>query len=377
MVHVMFDVGALSVVENRWSPQLVCAGVDAMRRLRPTLVHDPELCCRHYSSTAWRWRSGSLTMLIAVALMALSAAEVADDAHARRTRLQAVGGAGFIAPASTAAGWTSFSRQGQKLRSVGGLRGASARGGGSHHRHSCAIPATSSASICCEGQTSGRQRSSSSVARVPQLRTSDHRRRRRGSSSSSRLLLLASAVGADVNATVGAEIASPIASAEVALPSDVGTKKNGQPPPPSQSSRTKKSTSIEGKEATVIITEAGGRPHTVASKAKISAANKGKKPWNVGVGHSEETRRKIAEGARNAAKRRREKTAESLVREMERGNCGWEWVGGFSIFHSPPAFLRCDCGVIHSVAVVLMSSTAFDLSTGVDFFSVWLVVQGG
>ncbi|CAN0374805.1 unnamed protein product, partial [Ectocarpus sp. 13 AM-2016] len=61
-------------------------------------------------------------------------------------------------------------------------------------------------------------------------------------------------------------------------------------------------------------TEAGGRPHTVASKAKISAANKGKKPWNVGVGHSEETRRKIAEGARNAARKRRQKTAESLVR---------------------------------------------------------------
>ncbi|CAN0029606.1 unnamed protein product, partial [Hapterophycus canaliculatus] len=79
----------------------------------------------------------------------------------------------------------------------------------------------------------------------------------------------------------------------------------------------KESTSVEGKETTVIITEAGGRPHTVASRAKISAANKGKKPWNVGVGHSDETRRKIAEGARNAAKKRREKAAESLGMTLE------------------------------------------------------------
>ncbi|GMI16559.1 hypothetical protein TrLO_g718 [Triparma laevis f. longispina] len=36
-----------------------------------------------------------------------------------------------------------------------------------------------------------------------------------------------------------------------------------------------------------------GRPHTAEAKAKISAANKGKKPWNVGLSHSESTRQKI------------------------------------------------------------------------------------
>jgi len=44
-----------------------------------------------------------------------------------------------------------------------------------------------------------------------------------------------------------------------------------------------------------------GRLHSAESKAKISAANKGKAPWNVGKHHSEETKRKIAEGARRAA----------------------------------------------------------------------------
>jgi hypothetical protein len=43
-----------------------------------------------------------------------------------------------------------------------------------------------------------------------------------------------------------------------------------------------------------------GHPHTNESKAKISAANKGKTPWNVGRQHSEETKRKIAEKTREA-----------------------------------------------------------------------------
>ena len=72
--------------------------------------------------------------------------------------------------------------------------------------------------------------------------------------------------------------------------------------------------SVEGEESTVTITEAGGRPHTATSRARISAANKGKEPWNKGGRHSEETRRKIAEGARNAARKRKEATALSLVR---------------------------------------------------------------
>lgn len=79
--------------------------------------------------------------------------------------------------------------------------------------------------------------------------------------------------------------------------------------------------SVEGKNATVIITAAGGRPHTDSSRAKISASNKGKQPWNKGGSHSEETRRKIAEGTRRAALKRKEATAASLVRS-ERGKGG-------------------------------------------------------
>ena len=80
--------------------------------------------------------------------------------------------------------------------------------------------------------------------------------------------------------------------------------------------------SVEGEESTVTITEAGGRPHTATSRARISAANKGKEPWNKGGRHSEETRLKIAEGARNAARKRREATALSLVRGGA-WRCNW------------------------------------------------------
>ena len=45
-------------------------------------------------------------------------------------------------------------------------------------------------------------------------------------------------------------------------------------------------------------TEKGGYSHTVASKAKISAANKGKTPWNKGKQRSEEEKAKIAAGVR-------------------------------------------------------------------------------
>ncbi|CAM9300216.1 unnamed protein product [Pylaiella littoralis] len=296
-----------------------------MRRHRPKPVHDPDLFSRTYSCTARRWHAGSLTLLIAVALVVVSAAEVADATRTyarRRSRRQGVDGAGFISPASTADSWASFPRPNDEIRPLGGLGGTAARGGGSYHRHNCATRAASSALLCCRWQTGSRQRSgSSSVARLPRLRTSDYSSRGRGSSSSSRLLLLASAVGVDANATVAADIAPPVASAEVALPLDAGTKKKEHAPQQQQqkrqSSLIKESTSIEGKEATVIITEARGRPHTVASRAKISAANKGKKPWNVGVGHSEETRRKIAEGSKNAARRRKLKTAESLGMTLE------------------------------------------------------------
>jgi hypothetical protein len=47
-----------------------------------------------------------------------------------------------------------------------------------------------------------------------------------------------------------------------------------------------------------LPTENGGYTHTTASRAKISAANKGKTPWNKGKARSEETRALIAAGVR-------------------------------------------------------------------------------
>jgi len=50
---------------------------------------------------------------------------------------------------------------------------------------------------------------------------------------------------------------------------------------------------------------ARARAHTEASRQKISQANKGKVPWNVGQSHSEATKRKIAEKTREAMARRK------------------------------------------------------------------------
>lgn len=60
-----------------------------------------------------------------------------------------------------------------------------------------------------------------------------------------------------------------------------------------------------------------GHPHTVESKAKISAANKGKTPWNVGKRHSEETRQKIIEKTREAIINRKRNLAESMGLTLE------------------------------------------------------------
>jgi len=49
-----------------------------------------------------------------------------------------------------------------------------------------------------------------------------------------------------------------------------------------------------------------GHPHTEQSRMKISQANKGKTPWNIGKKHSEETKRKIAVKTREAYLRRKE-----------------------------------------------------------------------
>lgn len=51
-------------------------------------------------------------------------------------------------------------------------------------------------------------------------------------------------------------------------------------------------------------TEAGGYTHTIASKAKISAANKGKVPWNKGMHRSDEVKARIAEGVRRKNRER-------------------------------------------------------------------------
>eukprot|EP00979_Chaetoceros_neogracilis_P004485 scaffold787_cov285-Chaetoceros_neogracile.AAC.49 len=47
-----------------------------------------------------------------------------------------------------------------------------------------------------------------------------------------------------------------------------------------------------------LPTENGGYSHTTASRAKISAANKGKTPWNKGKQRSEAVKKRIAEGVK-------------------------------------------------------------------------------
>ena len=54
------------------------------------------------------------------------------------------------------------------------------------------------------------------------------------------------------------------------------------------------------------------KTHTAAARAKISAANKGKVPWNAGKQHSEETKRRIAEKTREAMFRRKVEKAAAL-----------------------------------------------------------------
>ena len=62
-----------------------------------------------------------------------------------------------------------------------------------------------------------------------------------------------------------------------------------------------------------------GRPHTTESKLKISAANKGRKPWNVGKKHSEETKRKIAERTKAAYLKRQAEKEEAMKRDDPEG----------------------------------------------------------
>eukprot|EP00549_Striatella_unipunctata_P001011 CAMPEP_0118710902 /NCGR_PEP_ID=MMETSP0800-20121206/23704_1 /TAXON_ID=210618 ORGANISM="Striatella unipunctata, Strain CCMP2910" /NCGR_SAMPLE_ID=MMETSP0800 /ASSEMBLY_ACC=CAM_ASM_000638 /LENGTH=537 /DNA_ID=CAMNT_0006615265 /DNA_START=312 /DNA_END=1928 /DNA_ORIENTATION=+ len=67
-----------------------------------------------------------------------------------------------------------------------------------------------------------------------------------------------------------------------------------------------------------VRTERGGFSHTKRSRAKISAANKGKTPWNKGVAASEERRRKISEGVRRKNRERLlQKLADQGITEEE------------------------------------------------------------
>jgi len=68
-------------------------------------------------------------------------------------------------------------------------------------------------------------------------------------------------------------------------------------------------TADDEKQDVPLPTDAGGYSHTTASKAKISAANKGKTPWNKGKQRSEEVKKRIAEGVR---RRNREKFLQKL-----------------------------------------------------------------
>jgi len=55
---------------------------------------------------------------------------------------------------------------------------------------------------------------------------------------------------------------------------------------------------IQDEDNHKIPTENGGFFHTDESRAKISAANKGKTPWNKGRSHTEDLKRRISEGVR-------------------------------------------------------------------------------
>jgi hypothetical protein len=71
--------------------------------------------------------------------------------------------------------------------------------------------------------------------------------------------------------------------------------------------------------ATISSTETkkSGYVHTEESKAKISAAKKGKMPWNVGMSHNEETRRLIAERTKEAMQRKKLERAAALGLTLE------------------------------------------------------------
>jgi hypothetical protein len=60
-----------------------------------------------------------------------------------------------------------------------------------------------------------------------------------------------------------------------------------------------------------------GHAHTEESRAKISAANKGKLPWNAGKKHDEVTKLKIAEKTREAMAKKKLERAQALGLTLE------------------------------------------------------------
>ncbi|CAN0045895.1 unnamed protein product [Scytosiphon promiscuus] len=291
-----------------------------MRGHRPAAPHERDgtirVCYRvSRRRRAVETRTPVVVLMLTAAVIALANAAPADSSAGHVRQRQQRGRAGFVAPL-----WASPQRDNEQHRTARSATGSSGRDRVAAHGHFTTSTGDTGSLWGPRGENGEHDEQHSSGRPqgvggwLPHLRTDTRRRR----ASSALLLRAVGAVGTDVNATVGAEVSLPAAtevalSAASAAPAPAAAKTRKTKP---KASKTE-SASVEGKEATVIITEAGGRPHTVASRAKISAANKGKKPWNVGVGHSEETRRKIAEGARNAAKKRREKAAESLGMTLE------------------------------------------------------------
>ena len=87
------------------------------------------------------------------------------------------------------------------------------------------------------------------------------------------------------------------------------------PPPVAQLSTTSAQTEEE------VAVQRAGHPHTPESRAKISAANKGKMPWNKGREHTEETRRRISEGTRRALVMRQQEQEAAERAELEELRC--------------------------------------------------------
>lgn len=264
-----------------------------MGQHRPKAIDDPSRCMRTgYLCTTWRWRTRMLSLMAAALVVVMPTADAATHARGHLGRpwptAAAGAGAGFAASPFSPAVRCSFRRQSRHHDGLSAVAGRSTYGSssssGGPHRHSSTGWSTGPVSFW------GKLHDEHSRNHHHSDHTHRCRQRQHGWQMAAHLLPVGARGGAPPHFAHAVGVGMNVsASAEVLQ-------------------------SVEGKESTVTITEAGGRPHTATSRARISAANKGKEPWNKGGRHSEETRRKIAEGARNAARKRKEATALSLVR---------------------------------------------------------------